>query len=223
MYVTRMFLDTTCRQVRKDKSDPESLHKTVMRLFPDEAGETPRKAFGVLHRIDEAFGDRVMLMVQSAVVPEVVRFPSEYLLRPDNDLDLAELGITENPAIRDVSAERSAIVAGSRFRFRLRANTTKRLGIGGDDGNRGVGKRVPVRGDEARIHWLRRRSEKSGFSIVDVSVREVAAQGARVRLAGATFDGVLEVTDADTFRQSLATGIGPAKAFGFGLLSVRRI
>lgn len=34
------------------------------------------------------------------------------------------------------------------------------------------------------------------------------------------FDGVLTVTDPDTFRQTVAAGIGPAKAFGFGLLSV---
>ena len=37
-----------------------------------------------------------------------------------------------------------------------------------------------------------------------------------------TFDGELAVTDADRFRAALRDGIGPAKAYGFGLLSVRR-
>jgi CRISPR system Cascade subunit CasE len=31
---------------------------------------------------------------------------------------------------------------------------------------------------------------------------------------------LLEITDAERFRAALAAGIGPAKAYGFGLLSV---
>lgn len=34
------------------------------------------------------------------------------------------------------------------------------------------------------------------------------------------FEGRLRVTDADLFRAALASGIGPAKAYGFGLLSI---
>src|SRR5207247_1467305 len=37
------------------------------------------------------------------------------------------------------------------------------------------------------------------------------------------FDGVLTVTDADTFRATVAGGIGSGKAFGFGLLSLARV
>lgn len=40
------------------------------------------------------------------------------------------------------------------------------------------------------------------------------------RFNAGIFDGLLEVTDAAAFRQTLACGIGPAKAFGFGLLSI---
>ena len=34
------------------------------------------------------------------------------------------------------------------------------------------------------------------------------------------FDGLLRVTDTDAFLRTLVRGIGPGKAFGFGLLSV---
>ena len=40
------------------------------------------------------------------------------------------------------------------------------------------------------------------------------------RLRSARFDGILEVTDPAAFAATIAAGIGPAKAFGFGLLSV---
>ena len=38
-----------------------------------------------------------------------------------------------------------------------------------------------------------------------------------------SYEGILEVTNADNFRDTLVRGIGPAKAFGFGLLSVAPI
>ena len=34
------------------------------------------------------------------------------------------------------------------------------------------------------------------------------------------FDGVLEVNDPDIFIKSIESGIGSAKGFGFGLLSI---
>jgi CRISPR system Cascade subunit CasE len=43
---------------------------------------------------------------------------------------------------------------------------------------------------------------------------------ATITLAGARFDGLLQVVDPTLFRAALATGIGPAKAYGFGLLSI---
>jgi CRISPR system Cascade subunit CasE len=37
------------------------------------------------------------------------------------------------------------------------------------------------------------------------------------------FDGVLKVTDSEAFGRALSSGIGPAKGFGFGLLSVAHL
>lgn len=34
------------------------------------------------------------------------------------------------------------------------------------------------------------------------------------------FDGLLEITDLEKFKQALADGIGPGKAYGFGMLSI---
>ena len=42
-----------------------------------------------------------------------------------------------------------------------------------------------------------------------------------LRIAG--FDGILEVTDAEAFRAALRQGIGPARAYGCGLLTVAPI
>jgi len=48
----------------------------------------------------------------------------------------------------------------------------------------------------------------------------IAADKRRLVFGGVTFEGLLRVTDAGKLRDALARGIGPAKAYGFGLLSL---
>jgi CRISPR system Cascade subunit CasE len=42
----------------------------------------------------------------------------------------------------------------------------------------------------------------------------------RLVFGSALFEGLIEVTDVDLFRQALVQGIGSGKAYGFGLLSI---
>lgn len=76
------------------------------------------------------------------------------------------------------------------------------------------------------------RSASHGFRILDneagqpdVIVKERHKEqfkrgNAIVTLATAVFEGHLEVTDADLFRGTLCHGVGRAKGFGCGLLTV---
>ena len=227
MYLTRAFLDPTSRAVQSDVRNPESLHKTVMRAFPDDAGPSPRGALAVLHRLDQERGERLVLLVQSRNKPMIERWPAGYVLEMGGDLDLAFSSVGENPAIRNVEGDRAGLRVGRRFVFRLRANTTKKVDSKtGPDGVRRHGRRVPVRGDEERMRWFARRAERAGFTFDEGNIRitEIAARGGRgdnsVTVAGALFEGVLVVRDPDAFRKALESGIGPAKAYGFGLLSI---
>jgi CRISPR system Cascade subunit CasE len=226
MYLSRAFLNPASRAVRSDLADVMSLHRTVMRAFPDDAGPSPRKQHGVLYRVDEdTLRGSVVLLVQSATRPDFARLPDGYILGLGDDFDLGA-GVPDNPAIRAVDGERERIAVDDRFVFRLRANTTKRiLTKSGPEGERRNGKRVPVRGDEGRLAWLARHAQEGGFALEGVRVTELPALSSVRRaltFAGALFDGRLRVTNADAFRAALAEGIGPAKAFGFGLLSIKR-
>jgi CRISPR system Cascade subunit CasE len=228
MYLARAFLNPVSPAVRADLADLASLHRTVMRAFPDDAGLSAREAHGVLHRVDEdARRGRFALLVQSATRPDLARLPAGYFLDLRDDLDLAGSGSHENPAVREVDKERERIRSGDLFAFRLRANTTRKItkldeATGLPTKN---GRRVPVRGDDGRLAWLARHAAKAGFQVGDVRVLELPVRSSRGRgltLAGASFEGNLRVTDADAFRAALADGIGPGKAFGFGLLSIQR-
>jgi len=121
------------------------------------------------------------------------------------------------------------------LRFRLNANPTRRLASGPFNGNRvSVG-----RGRAAVLAWLWRKANDGGFDLVfekgddnwdpnwRVETGMVYAWKGReddekpkMSFACASIDGLLRITAPDRFRETLARGIGPAKAFGFGLLSI---
>ena len=80
-----------------------------------------------------------------------------------------------------------------------------------------------------QLEWLESHAGPNGFSLVsdasDVVVshrsREVFNRDDRkVTLVTAQFDGVLRVEDPDKFRHVLGFGIGRAKGFGCGLMTI---
>ena len=83
---------------------------------------------------------------------------------------------------------------------------------------------------EAGSKWLQSRAEKHGFSVSEEAIRVEGYHQYRSSRAGrkiifSTLDitGVLRVDSPELFTQALHAGIGPAKAFGCGLMLVRRM
>lgn len=141
---------------------------------------------------------------------------------------------------------------GDRLRFELRANPvvarsdgekTKRHDVVMDRKRRLLAERNLVRwGDwrdpdrpglyalvqDACTSWLRSRAARHGFVVdeqclaVDAYQRYYEGQG-RLRFSTVDFTGELSVVDPVAFGRALFEGLGPAKAFGCGLLLVRPI
>lgn len=83
---------------------------------------------------------------------------------------------------------------------------------------------------EAGYSWLSRRAGKNGFQLEALRVggyrqhRLLKARGRNpIRFSTLDFDGVMTVMEPDRLRRTLFDGIGPAKAFGCGLLLVRPV
>lgn len=170
---------------------------------------------GFLFRVDPLFSGRAGITVRSAVMPDWVYafHNAEYLLA----------------APPEVKPFDPRFMKGQSLRFRLTANPTRRLSSRSPDAREeSIGKRVPVPMDKL-IDWLERKAELSGFCIRReattfhqgyVYIIRKPEQDNGQRLRSVTFDGILQVTDPDAFRQVLSKGIGSGKGFGFGLLSV---
>lgn len=83
---------------------------------------------------------------------------------------------------------------------------------------------------QAGLEWLRSRAASHGFSIGEKGLcvegyrqHRSPKRGNQISYSSMDFAGVLKVEDLGLFAESLQNGIGPAKAFGCGLLLVRRV
>lgn len=131
-------------------------------------------------------------------------------------------GFNEYVADCNCKEFRPVVKPDQALRFRLRANPTTRI--------KATGKREGILNTEDQITWLKKKGAQGGFTILDVSaVNEGISRdkmkrseniGHTTSMLSVRFDGILRITDKETFIETLHSGIGSAKGFGFGLLSV---
>lgn len=119
-----------------------------------------------------------------------------------------------------------------RYRFSLLANPTKKETKPGPDGKMiRTGKRVALKRPEDLIAWMQRKAAAGGFALESeprvIPKPRSYFHNSKSKMHGVhhavEFQGTLTVTDAALFRTTVHTGIGSAKAFGFGLLALAPI
>lgn len=221
MNLSRLTLNPRNAASRRDVARPYEMHRTLCRAFAhaDAAcsgknGQPPENR--ILFRIEPepGRGGPVVLVQSEDVEPRwQPLLENEYLLRADGPKGL-------DPTLKKDQA----------LRFRLVANPTKKVN----------GSRVPLTYDEKSDDmpdnfqtywdWLHRRAEMAGFEVVqtqDVPFRSASNRVERndydkhqIPHFGVRFDGLLRVINPNDLSDALRKGIGSAKAFGFGLLTL---
>ena len=216
MYLTRVTLNPRRRATSRLLASPRRVHGAVGQLFPPDG--RPDRA---LWRTDET-PSGTYLYVLSDVRADPTGVVEEYGW-PHADQPWLS---------RDYGPVLSAVVDGRRFGFRTCVNpvTSVRPGVDGDAGGaRGRGKRVAHVTAAQQLAWFTDRSDGWGFTVdgdglgarlVERRVRTFDREGRTVTLSTAVVEGVLAVTTASLLQDALVRGIGPAKAYGCGLLTL---
>jgi CRISPR system Cascade subunit CasE len=198
-------------EVQRDLLDCQAMHRRVMRMFAHV--NAPRDVNEILYRIDRN-GPHWDLIVQSVAVADPQVLPAGYIATVVHQRS-------------DLMAQLQRLQVGQRFLFGLVANVSKR-----DNESR---KRITVRGFDAQREWLLRKGLDHGFTLIedDTALVPLGIE-AETALVGnhrngsllfvpVRFSGTLRVIHPQAFAQAVVQGIGSAKAYGCGLLTVREL
>lgn len=223
MYISRMALNTACPGAARLLSSPYRIHAAVEHAFPpvnDLASPEGR----VLWRLD-AWDDspEVWLYVVSPAKPDFTHIKEQ-----------TGWPVTGSWETKDYSPVIDCLQTGQQWQFRLKANPVRKVKC--DKGRREnpkvIGKVLGHVTESQQIDWLMSRCGDKGFSIVrngddeplvrvSRRTKESFSRGSgKVTLMTCMFDGALEVDDPDALRHTLCWGMGRAKGFGCGLLTI---
>ncbi len=218
MYLSKIVLSwPACR-------NPYQWHRTIWQLFPNH--QEAERSF-LFSCIDHRPGKNISALLFSIEKPE--RIQSKEVTLSEEPKSLA--GLSFKP--------------GQMLGFRLTANPTKVITEQTDEihmSPTGAGMnqrkiRVPLIKREQQEDWLKRKLD--GLAVVEnvMPQNEPPLYFNRKNRGGkivpVTFEGILRVVNPEKFKEQIyekynekgeyIAGIGPAKAFGCGLMMVKRI
>lgn len=207
MYISRVQIDTHNRQKMRELSHVGAYHNWVERSFPEEfeTKERTRK----LWRIDVLQGQEYLLIVSEN--------------KPKTH-SLEEYGIEGSAQIKNYDPFLQELKEGNSYRFRITLNPVVARKVEGQE--RGVV--MPHVTVEQQCQYLLERAEKNGFvlredqfSIIERGYIPYQKNGQKtIRLSKVTYEGVLEISDAQQFKKTLTEGFGKKKAYGFGMMTI---
>ncbi|WP_346845881.1 type I-E CRISPR-associated protein Cas6/Cse3/CasE [uncultured Rothia sp.] len=222
MWFSSIAINPQKRQGRVLLTNRQKMHKAVLQAFPPHALEGSGER--VLWRLDQENHAHTLYVVSP--------------LEPDFTHIVENAGwISQTWNSISYDSLLGKLVVGQQWGFRLQANPVKREFVKG-----GRGKVLPHVTPVQQAQWLLDRAERLGFSIpeetdgapaVAVTHRtdlqfgrrdeNLGGRSRQVTLRNVQFDGVLQVTDASALRDALVQGIGKGKAYGCGLMTLRRL
>jgi len=202
MYLSKIYI------VWQKARNPYDIHKVIWQLFPNRPDSNRDFLFRV-EKQQRGFGTDVLMQSNQ----EPIGADSTCFIKASREYDLS-------------------LIKGQRLRFRLRANPTKKISDKkGRKNKKGDIKkcRVPLIREEEQKEWIERKL--ADICSLDALIihrelplyfrKHIEQRSGKIQTV--LFDGIFGVENPIALLDMMKMGIGPAKAFGCGLLSLARI
>lgn len=218
MYLSRVQLDVRKQETMRALASPQVIHGAVEAALGSVsalAGERKRQ----LWRIDRV-ADKCYLLLLSPEVPNLFLLANQF-----------GLTVGASDATKSYKPLLDKIRPNQRWHFRLLANPVRSTLKDSEDRMRRGKIHAHVTSAQQK-EWLLSRAQTGGFALAEDEFEVVHTEWKKFRksagahevvLRTATYEGILSVSDAERFTDVLTSGIGRAKAYGCGLLTIMRI
>ncbi|SDH01939.1 CRISPR system Cascade subunit CasE [Sinosporangium album] len=226
MHLTRFRFNTARLGSRRLLSSPQMLHAAVLSSFADLPKQRDDGS-RVLWRIDSTSRAEIHLYIVSPDKPDLTHL-----------VEQAGWPATGRWETQDYGPFLSRLASGDRWSFRLTANPVHSVRCKDEQPT----KWTAHIGHLHQMRWLLQRQERSGFTVLEKTAEKrvtpdrdqhelivhdqrtlafrKSGNGKPVTLVTVTYDGLLEVTDPQALRRTLIQGLGRAKAYGCGLMTL---
>lgn len=219
MYLTRMHLNPTRRGARALVGSPQKMHAAVLSAFPPGT-PTETERGRVLWRLDVGQRHELSLLISSPAQPDLAHVVEQAGWPTGKD----------HWQSAPLSRVTDRLETGQSWAFRLTANPVRSVAQGS-----GRGKRVAHVTVQHQLNWLIERSAEWGFALngphetvtADVVSRRILSFERRsdggcrqITLTTVTYEGALTVQDPGVLRRAMGHGVGGAKGYGCGLLTL---
>ena len=238
-YLSRIFLNPARRQARRLLTDPQAMHAAVLAGLP--AQPVMQR---VLWRLDTDNALRPGLFVLTQTLP------SWEHLTEQAGWPQADDPTNPQVLVRDYQPLLGRLTAGMELAFRLTANPSQSsrrpellTAAQKERATEGIlprSTRLGHRTQLAQTEWLLTRANGWGFEIPGSSASDAVgaaipdlritakarttfrrvSSAARVVIQVVTYEGRLRVLDQYRLGEAMQNGLGPAKAYGCGLLTL---
>ncbi|WP_327651993.1 type I-E CRISPR-associated protein Cas6/Cse3/CasE [Micromonospora aurantiaca] len=217
MFLTRFQINPARRGARKLLGSPQAMHAAVRAAFAAPE-DYERDGARTLWRLDAQVSTTVYLYITSPGRPDLTHL-----------VEQAGWPTTDAWVTRDYGGLLDSLRPGQDWAFRLTANPVH---SGRKTADSKETQRFGRLREEDQVNWLMSRAADRGFRVATQqdgrpNLRLHHSQTlnfkrglTKVTLATVTYDGILQVADAEAFRRALRGGIGHGKAYGCGLLTL---
>ncbi|MCQ3806448.1 MAG: type I-E CRISPR-associated protein Cas6/Cse3/CasE [Acidimicrobiia bacterium] len=203
--LSMLTLNPKSQQCRNDMRNLQSIHRRIMGLFPHTPAAQARQEFGVLWRVEPK--ESPTLLLQSSMEPDFSSLPERYASYEHKNID------NHLESLRN----------GQIVRYRVMVNPVR------SSRARGRNDQTPIPFAQ-HSEWWDSRSRRIGLLSLDTPML-IGQPAKRLRrnsvdpslpIYSTRVDGIAEIADADILRLAIESGVGRAKAWGCGLLTVAK-
>ncbi|MDR3349341.1 MAG: type I-E CRISPR-associated protein Cas6/Cse3/CasE [Acidaminococcales bacterium] len=231
MYISRIELNCRRRETGYLLASPQRLHAALAGSFPADGADGKKR---MLWRIDK-LGSALYIITQSQQKPDFTHIVEK----------CGWPGAKQQWLTKEYGPFLERLQTGQAWQFRLRANPVRSLlrteAGKGDERAKARGQLSALADAEKQKKWLCEKGLRHGFyfltkkdepqniEVVQKEIKEfyrfdpAANERKTVTINMVTFEGILLIAEREKFTAAMLNGIGRAKAYGCGLLTLARL